>query len=603
MRRIKIIDTFYQDIPFGLWMMRRNPGFTCVAVLTLALGIGATTAIFSVVNAVLLRSLPYRDPDRLVVVRHYGAYGVSDFVSGLDFLEWRDQAKAFEQIAAYRADTVDLTGRGEPERLSAGLVSANLFQALGIAPALGRAFTLEEDTAGAAPVVILSDGLWRRRFGGDPQVIGQAFILGGQSRTVVGVMPHGFRFPREYDLWLPLALKVTQESNISRVPVVSVIARLKPGVTPEAASADLSVILERQRKQSSSNDPQDDTRVRVIKLSNWLVGNVRMALLLMFGAVIFVLLIVCANVANLLLARSVARKKELAIRAAIGAGRLRLVRQLLTESFLLSLVGGAAGLLAAKWGVRLLATMSPAGIARIEESGVDGRVLGFTCMVVALVGLITGIFPALQASKVDVNETLKLQSTAGGAQSGQGKGQWTLPALVIVQLALVLVLLAGAGLMIKSFLRVLTVPKGFNPNGVLTLELSRVSRTKYPMGSPQRRAYFQEVLARVQALLGIQSAGLTGFLPLTGSNLSRNITETRSGVAQESSVEVNHITLDYFQTMGIEIRAGRPFATQDGAKSQQVAIINETLARRLFQKENPIGQQLKMSMEPTPRNI
>jgi putative ABC transport system permease protein len=606
MRRIKIIDTFYQDIRYGLWMMRRNPGFTCVATLTLALGIGANTTIFSVVNAVLLRSLPYRDPDRLVMVRHYGAYGVSDFVSGLDFLEWRDQAKAFEQIAAYRADTVDLTGRGAPERLSAGFVSANLFRALGIAPTLGRAFTLEEDTAGAAPVVILSDGLWRRRFGGDPQVIGQALILGGQSRTVIGIMPHGFRSPGEYDLWLPLAFNVTQGSNISRVPIVSVIARLKPDVTPESARADLSVILERQRQrqQISSDDPRDDKQVRVIKLNDWLVGNVRLALLVLFGAGAFVLLIMCANVANLLLARSGARKKELAIRAAMGAGRLRLVRQLLTESLLLSLAGGAAGLLAANWGVKLLVAMSPAGIARIEESAVDGRVLGFTCMVVALVGLITGIFPALQASKTDVNETLKLLSKAGGAQFGHGKGQRALPALVIVELALVLVLLVGAGLMIKSFLSLQAVPKGFNPNGVLTLELSRVSRTQYPMGSPQRRAYFQEVLARVQALPGIQSAGLTGFLPLTGSNLSRRIIEgPMPSERDDPSVDVNHITPDYFQTMGIEMRAGRPFGAQDGAKSQQVAIINETLARRLFQKENPVGQQLKMSMEPAPRNI
>src|SRR5262245_2021424 len=403
MRRIKIIDIFYQDIRYSLRMMRRNPGFTCVAVLTIALGIGANTAIFSVVNAVLLRSLPYQDPDRLVMVRHYNMHGAGDFVSGLDFLEWRDQAKTFEQVAAYRTDTVDLSGRGAPERLSAGLVSANLFRALGIAPALGRAFTIEEDTAGAAPVVILSDGLWRRRFGGDPQVIGQGLILGGQSRTVIGIMPPGFRSPREYDLWLPLALKVTEfklteELKFSGLPSVSVIARLKPGVTPEAARADLSDILERrlQREGISSDDPPDDIQVRVIKLSDWLVGNVRLALLVLFGAVTIVLLIACANVANLLLARSAARKKELAIRAAMGAGRLRLLRQLLTESLLLSLAGGAAGLLAANWGVRLLVAMGPAGIARIEESGVDGRVLGFTSMVVVLVGLITGIFPALQ---------------------------------------------------------------------------------------------------------------------------------------------------------------------------------------------------------------
>jgi hypothetical protein len=279
-------------------------------------------------------------------------------------------------------------------------------------------------------------------------------------------MPKGFRSPEKYDLWLPLAFKVTRESNISRVPSVIVIARLKPGVTPEAARADLSVILERQQQQISSDDPRDDRRVRVIKLSEWLVGNIRLALLVLFGAVTFVLLIACANVANLLLAQSAVRKKEMAIRAAVGAGRLRLMRQLLTESLLLSLAGGAAGLLVANWGVKLLVAMSPAGIARIEESGVDGRVLGFTCMVVALAGLITGIFPALQASKTDVNETLKLQSTAGAAQSGHGKGQRALPALVIVELALVLVLLAGAGLLIKSFLRLLAVPKGFNPIGV-----------------------------------------------------------------------------------------------------------------------------------------
>jgi putative ABC transport system permease protein len=612
-RLFPFVDTLWQDARYGLRMLRRNPGFTTVAVLTLALGIGANTAIFSVVNAVLLRSLPYRDSDRLVMVRHYGTHGVSDYVSGRNFLAWRDQAKTFEQVAAYRTDTVDLTGRGEPERLSAGLVSANLFRMLGTAPAHGRAFTLEEDTAGGAPVVILSDGLWRRRFGGDPQVIGQTLILGDQSRTVVGIMPHGFRSPREYDLWLPLALKPTELRKVTEeltfgggLPDVSVIARLKPGVTPEAASADLSVILERLQMISgiSSDDPPDNKQVRVIKLSDWLVGNVRLSLLVLFGAVTFVLLIACANVANLLLARSAARKKELAIRAAMGAGRLRLVRQLLTESLLLSLAGGGAGLLVASWGVKLLVAMSPAGIARIEESGVDGRVVGFTCIVVVLVGLITGIFPALQASKTDVIETLKLQSTARGAQSGHGKGQRALPALVIVELALVLVLLVGAGLMIKSFLRLLAVPKGFNPDGVLTLELSRVSRTKYPMGSPQRRAYFQEILTRVQALPGIQSAGLTGFLPLTGSNLGLRIIEgPKPSERDDPYVDANHITLDYFRTMGIEMHAGRPFATQDGAKSQQVAIINETLARRLFQKENPIGQQLMIAAEPAPRII
>src|SRR6266542_1287096 len=430
------LETLWQDLRYSVRVLLKTPVFTCVAVLTLALGIGANSAVFSVVNAVLLRSLPYRDPDSLVLVSYYLATGERERVLGADFLEWRDQAKAFEQVAAYTFDTADLTGSGEPERLAAGLVSADLFATLGVAPALGRVFTQAEDTAGGTPAVILSYGLWRRRYGGDPQVIGRALTLGGESRTVVGIMPQGFRFPGESDLWLPLALNVTQElSRQGRLFNVSVLARLKPGVTPEAAKEDLSAILERQRQAFPNG--YSGVQVRVIGLSEMLVGNVRLALLVMFGAVAFVLLIACANVANLLLARSAARQKEMAIRAAIGAGRLRLVRQLLTESLLLSLAGGAAGLLAAKWGVKLLVAMSPGGIAHINESGpsslINGRVLGFTCAVVALVGLIAGALPALQASKVDVNEALKAQS---GARSGQGGAQRALSSLMIAELAL-----------------------------------------------------------------------------------------------------------------------------------------------------------------------
>src|SRR5262249_18879407 len=402
-----------------------------------------------------------------------------------DFLEWREQAKAFEQIASYQPLTADLTGSGEPERLAVGYVSANLFATLGIAPALGRAFTPAEETVCGAPVVILSDSLWRRRFGGDPQVIGQALTLGGQSRTVVGIMPYGFRFPGESDLWLPLEL--AQRFCRKEFRIQSVIARLKPGLTAETASADLSGILDRKRQAFPRE--YSDIQVLALGLNEWLVGNVRLALLILFGAVAFVLLTACANVANLLLARAAARQKEMAIRAAIGAGRLRLAQQLLTESLLLSLAGGVAGLLVGKWGVKLLVALSPAGLPRIDESGpsslLDGRVLGFTCMVVVLVGLIAGIFPALQASKIDVNETIKAQSTT---RSGHNSGLRVLPALMITELALALVLLTGAGLMIKSFLYLRAVPKGFNPDGVLTLEL-RPSDAKYRFGSPQRIAY------------------------------------------------------------------------------------------------------------------
>jgi putative ABC transport system permease protein len=584
------LETLWQDLRYSLRILLKNPGFTLVAILTLALGIGATTAIFSVVNAVLLRSLPYRDPDRLMLVSHHRAVLNLDYALDADFLEWRDQAKSFEQIAAYRGDSVVLTGSGETERLSTGRVSANLFAILGVAPALGRAFTSEEDTYGGPPVVILSDSLWQSHFGGDPQLIGRTLTLEGQSWTVIGIMPPGFRFPGESDLWLPLLNVAQSLRHFKRA--VSVIARLKPGVTPEATEAELSVILKRQQ-QAFPRIYSTVQQVRVVRLSESLVRNVRQTLLIMFGAVTFVLLIACANVANLTLARSAARQKEMAIRAAVGAGRLRLIRQLLTESLLLSLVGGVAGLLAAKWGVNLLVAMNPSRIARIDESGVDGRMLGFTCVVVVLVGLTVGIFPALHASRTDVNETLKAQPAHRTGHGGVGR---MLSALMIAELALALVLLAGAGLMIRSFLRLLAVPTGFNSDGVLTLALS-LQHVK------DQRAYIQETLDRVRALPGIQSASLTDFLPLTAQYAGQRPPKLIEGrppfePGKEPSILVYHISPNYFQTMGIQMRAGRPFTLQDGAEATPVVIINETFARRFFPNEDPIGHRLSIWSPP-----
>jgi putative ABC transport system permease protein len=594
-------DEMIQDLRYGVRMLRKNPGFTFVAALTLSLGIGANTAIFSVVNAVLLRSLPYRDPDRLVMVNYSRSRAPNDFALAAEFLEWRDQANSFEQIAAYRFGAADLTGSGEPERLNACFVSADLFATIGVTPAIGRAFTPEEDTAGVAQAVVLSDGLWRRRFGADPQVMGRTLTLGGQSRTVVGIMPPGFRLTDEADLWLPLALNVAEELSRKQAVRVRVIARLKPGATPEAARADLSVILDRQRQAFPSfYQRYGDTQVRVIGLSESLVGNVRLVLLALFGAVLFVLLIACANVANLLMARSAARQKEMAIRAAVGAGRFRLVRQSLTESFLLSLAGGIAGLLLARWGVKLLVALSPDWISRIEESRVDGRVFGFTCAVTLLTSLLAGLLPALQASKTDINETLKAKSSVTWGRSSRG-GRWTMPALMITELALSLVLLVGAGLMIKSFLRLLGVPKGFNPDGVLTLVLNP-NPAKYPPRSPQRFFYYQEALTRVQALPGVQSAGLASLTPLEGgySRATLHI-EGRPPYerGQEPLADINLISPEYFQTMGIEMRAGRTFSAQDGAEAQKVVIINETIARRFFPNENPIGHRLLWSAPVT----
>jgi predicted permease len=612
-RLFPFVDTLWQDARYGLRMLRRNPGFTIVAVLTLALGIGATTAIFSVVNAVLLRPLPYRDPDRLVLVPN--AYGQ-------DFLRWRDQAKTFESMAAFYFGTEDFTGSGEPERLAVAWVSTELFGTLGVAPALGRAFMPEEDREGVAPVVVLSDSFWRRRFGSDPQVIGRAITLNNQSQTIIGIMPPGFRFLGDYDLWKPMITKWWGSEALWQVEV-SVIARLKPGLTLEAARANLPVIREQRppwkrfpglirvtlgsettSRGASVNTPRErwwDGQVSVIGLRESLIGKVQLQLLILFGAVLFVLLIACANVANLLLARSVVRQKEMAIRAVAGAGRLRLVRQLLTESLLLSVVGGAAGLLAAKWGVQLLVAMSPAEIARINESSpssiLDGRVLGFTCLVVLLTGLLAGVFPALQASKIDLNETLKAQPTAGRRRGG---GLRALPALMIAEFALALVLLVGAGLMIKSFLLLMAVPKGFNPDGVLTLILSPSLRN-YQAHSPRRSFYLQEALARVQALPGVQSAALTGFLPLTKPSSTMRVTfiegRPRFSMEEGQYIALNHISPDYFKTMGIQIRSGRPFAATDGKEAPSVAIINETFARQFFPNENPIGHRLLGFME------
>jgi putative ABC transport system permease protein len=615
------METILQDLRYGARMLMRNPGFTLIAVITLALGIGANAAIFSVVNAVLLRPLPYRDPDRLVIV---------PVAEGRDFLRWREQAKAFESMAAYDGGAAILTGSGEPERLSAPHVSADLFATLGVAPALGRAFTPEEDRVGGEPVVILSNALWQRRFGSDPQVIGRALTLDNQSRTVIGIMPPGFRFPGDSDLWLPLALNVTQKFGPGEGAWIgaSVIARLKPDMTLEAARANLPVIREQKQQPPRGDAPRADVvfitdsptrprasaqqtdalperadgQVSVIWLRESLIDNVRPSLLILFGAVLFVLLIACANVANLLLARSAVRQKEMAIRASVGAGRLRLVRQLLTESLLLSAIGGAAGLLAAKWGVKLLVAMSPDGIARIKESSLDGRVLGFTCLIALLTGLLAGAFPALQASKIDVNETLKAQSTEGSARSRRAGRLRALPALMIAELALALVLLVGAGLMIKSFLLLLAVPKGFTPDGVLTLTLSP-SRTSYPPRSPKRSFYFQEALTRIQALPGVQSAGLTGALPLTtpavGLKQDRFIEgRPRFKPGTGPSIALNHISPGYFQTLGIQLRAGRPFTANDGEDAPRVAIINETIARHFFPNEDPIGHRLLISSPP-----
>ncbi|MBL8169972.1 MAG: ABC transporter permease [Acidobacteria bacterium] len=593
------VEQLLQDLRFGLRMLRKNPGFSLIAILTLALGIGATTAIFSVVNAVLLRSLPYHEPDRLVLLSYYRERVLNDYANAAEYLEWRTQTKAFAQMAAYRFDVADLTGNGEPERLKVGYASADCFATLGVTPARGRAFTPEEDRAGNAKAVILTNGYWQRHFGGAPQVLGRTLTVGGQSRTVVGIMPSGFRLTDDAELWLPLALDVNQQlSRQGNAVRVKVIARLKPGATPEVARAELAAVLAQQRQHFPQIYSRfGDIQARVIELNESLVGNVRRALWVLFGAVGFVLLIACTNVANLLLARGAVRQRELAIRAAVGAGRWRLMRQLLTESLLLALAGGVAGWLLARWGIKLLVAFSPDSIARIRETTVDGRTLVFTCLVVVLAGLLAGILPALQASQTDVNETLKAQSSP----TGQRGARRLLPALMITELALALVLLVGAGLLGKSYVRLLVVPKGFHPAGVLTGVLSP-SVAKYPFQSPQRDAYHREVLARVQALPGIRSAALASLTPLEGGYGRTGFQiEGRTAFPKEETpmADENIISPEYLSTMGIPLLAGRAFTAADNSGGPEVVLINETFARRFFPNENPIGQRLLMARTKT----
>jgi predicted permease len=590
MRGIRFIETFVQDLRYGVRILRKNPGFTFVAVLTLALGIGANTAIFSVVNAVLLRSLPYRDPDRLVMLSYYRSRLGYDYTHSAEYLEWREWATVFERVAGYHFGTADLTGSGDPERVPAGFVSANLFSTLGVVPRVGRDFTPEEDMAGGPGAVILSDGYWRQRFHGDPQVIGRSFTIGKESRTVVGIMPSGFRFGEDADVWLPLEYDSPDHLARKKFDRLRVIARLKPGETTASARAALSVILDQQKKAFPDLYQRFwEVHPIVIGLDESLVGGVRLALLAIFGAVAFVLLIACTNLANLMLARSSARRREMAIRAAVGAGRARLARQLLTESLLLSAAGGGVGLIAATWCVKLLLRVSPPWIARIDESRVDGCVLLFTCGVAAVTGVLAGVIPALQASKADVNETLKKQST--------GKNSIGLiSVLMVVEVALALILLVGAGLMIKSFSRLLSVPKGYDPEGVITVPLTP-NPTKYPSGSPLRAVFFQETLARVQSIPGLQYVSLASVTPYEGTRDRMPVQIVgRSPDDQEKGpdFDANFVSPDYFRAMGVRLLAGRVFTAQDGASASKVLIINETIAKRFFERENPIGRQVIM---------
>ncbi len=586
------MSTMMQDVRYGARMLAKRPGFTAVALLTLALGIGANTAIFSVVNAVLLRPLPLKDPDRLVMVVETNlSKGWDQFsVSPLNFTDWRDQNQVFEQIAASRNWAFNLTGDGEPERVRGARVSAGLFEMVGATPAQGRLFTAEEDQPGRGNVVLISHGLWQRRFGSDPEIIGKTLTLNSQSYTVIGIMPQDYSFPSRSEIWAPMAFSQSEQRNRGG-HFISVFARLKDNVTVEQARTEMQSIAGRLEEQFP--DTNKGWSANVILLMDQVVGDIRPALFVLLGAVAFVLLIACANVANLLLARAASRYKEIAIRNALGASRLQLVRQLLTESLLLSMLGGGLGLLLAFWGVDFLISISPENIPRVREIGLDRQVFVFTALLSVLTGIFFGVVPAIQGSKPDLTEALK--EGGRGSTSARHKAR---SVLVVAEVALALVLLIGAGLMIKSFSRLQSTDPGFNPANALTLSISLPS-SKY-REPHQQTGFYSQLIDRVESLPGVESAAVSTSVPIAGSDYIFGFLIQGSPTPPSDAPSANYysITPDYFKAMGIPLKRGRYFTDADVNNTTRVAIINETMARRYFPDEDPIGKRLHITNGP-----
>ena len=589
------MENLFQDLRYGIRVLLRKPGFTVIAVIALALGIGANTAIFSAVNAILLRPLPYDDPERLVWIWEHNL--ASDIqqepISFPNFSDYREQNQVFEDVAAFTRWRPVLTAGGEPERILAEQVSASLFSVLRVEAAAGRTFLHEEDRPGKNNVVILSHGLWERRFGSDKEVVGKTITLNGNPYTVVGVMSNDFRHPapdarRPTELWTPLGMDASRMHR--RLDILNVIARLKPTASIEQARVEMGTIGARLDQQYPETNA--GWGVTIIPLHERFVGDVRLAMLVLLGAVTFLLLIACANVANLLLVRSTARQKEIAIRKALGATRGRLIRQFLTESLLLAMAGGLVGSLLAVFGINILIALSPGNIPRIGEASLDVRVLGFTLGLSLLTGIIFGLAPALNASNPDLNESLK----ECGKNPGPGAGGGRLRSLLMIfEVSVALILLIGAGLMIKSFLRLQQVNPGFNPERVLTVELA-LPRSKYKENH-QVLSFYKEVVNRVERLPGVEAAAAVSTLPLGGGVSVLNIeVEGRPQLPAGHVIgaESQVVSPSYFRTMGVPLLKGRLFTDQDVEDAPGVIVINDVMADRYWPNEDPIGKRISL---------
>ncbi len=591
-----IMQTLFQDLRYGARTLLKNPGFTVVAVITLALGIGANAAIFSVVNATLLRPLPFDDPDRLIMIRETKLPQFPEFsVSPGNFLDWKNQNTVFERLVAFSDATFNLIGVAEPERLRGMRVSDGFFSMLGARPRMGRDFLTEEDSPGRNNVVILSNGLWQRRFGGDPNILNREITFSGGIYTVVGVMPADFRYgDGAAEFWTPMAFTAEQAQQHGS-HYVSALGRLKPGATLDQARSEMNMIADRLAKQYP--DSNTGWNVRLTALLEYTVRSVKPALLVLLGAVAFVLLIACANVANLLLARAASREKEIAIRTSLGAGRARIVRQLLTESVLLALAGGLVGLLVGKWGMDLLLALAPENLPRISDVSLDSRALSFTAALTLLTGLGFGLFPALQASRPNLNETLK---DAGRGSTDEGRRRLVRSALVVLEVALAIVLLVGAGLLIRSFMRLRDVDPGFNPQNALTVGIP-LSQRKYP-DNVKQVAFYTQLIEKVSALPGVRAVGASMVTPLSDNDFVLGLMiEGRPPDAPGSGPSTNYysVTPGYFEAMGIPLLKGRLFTESDTRDTPRVAIINETMAKRFFPGEDPIGKRVHVTMGPT----
>lgn len=578
------MHTLWQDMRFAVRMLRKNWSVSAIVVVVLALGIGANTSIFSVVNATLLRPLPYADPDKLVRLSEDSPNVPQMSISYPNLLDWREQNKVFSGLAGMQFRSLNLTGKSEPERLSGRAVSAEFFDVLGIKPAQGRSFAAEEDRSGANPACIISHGLWQRRFGSDPEIINKQISLSGASYTVIGVLPASYAFGTPTDVFVPLGLRADEMKERGSHPGIYAIARLKPGVTVEAARAELIAMAQRIGEQYGMKG----NSATLTPLREVFVDDIRTTLLILFGAVGFVLAIACANVANLLLARAATRHKEMAIRTALGAGRLRIIRQLLTESMLLALVGGGIGLLLAIWGIDLLRTAGADSLPSTAVVKLDGRVLIFTLGVSLLTGIIFGLAPALGSAKSGLHDTLK---EGGRSSTAGGRRHWLRSTLVVTEVALSLVLLVGAGLLIKSFFRILDTDPGFKPQNLLTMQLAL--NPKKDEGAKVLN-FFNDLNRRLAALPGVEAAAFSNGIPLGGTaDTSFAIVGRPKPEPGNQPQTMMYITgPEYLQAMGIRLIKGRFFTMQDTQKSPRVAVIDEAFARQQFPNEEPLGHYL-----------